>query len=350
MTQSDTSPGRALDDKLYLTPRRAAKALAAMLDFDMPVMFWGKPGIGKSQIVRQAVALHPGWGIRDIRAALHEPYDVYGIPFIVDGQCRQAPPSILPREGVDAAEGVLFLDELPHATPAVQGALLQLVLDRRVDTYRLPKGWRIVAAGNGREHHAGGYKMISALSRRFVNLNLISSIDDWQAWAIAHKVSPIVIAFLKWQPGLLDKDDLRQLAGPNPRAWVEAAGLIESGRLDKEIEREVLAGKLGQGAAGDLISFVQVFRELPDPNEIIARPKQALVPTGVSTLYAVCGALAPRVTEQNVGAIFTYSERLPEEYRMLLVTDCLRYNGDISLTPVFKEYISVHGDSMLIGD
>ncbi len=42
-----------------------------------------------------------------------------------------------------AGRGLLFLDELSTATPAVQAALLRVVLERRVGSLRLPPGVRI---------------------------------------------------------------------------------------------------------------------------------------------------------------------------------------------------------------
>ena len=51
---------------------------------------------------------------------------------------------------VRAGRGLLFLDELSTAPPAVQAALLRVVLERRVGALQLPPGVRIVAAANPR--------------------------------------------------------------------------------------------------------------------------------------------------------------------------------------------------------
>jgi hypothetical protein len=342
-------PNENVDEKLVLTPRAAAKAIDAALDLNHPLMLWGAPGIGKSQLVQQAAAMRNGWGIIDVRAATYGPEDVRGIPYVVGDECRQAFPSILPRPGRDPEHGILFLDELPQAPPATQGALLQLVLDRAIDTYKLLPGWRIIAAGNDREHHAGGFKLLSALSRRFINLNLITDPEQWRDWAMAHGVSPIVVAFLRFRPALLNDDDLRKKVGPNPRAWVMASEMIESGRMTKDIELPMLSGVLDKGPAGELLTFVQVYRNLPDPDEVIANPTKVPVPTDLATKYAICGALSSRVTVQNVAAIFTYACRMTEEFTALLVTDCVRYNNDITSTRTFSDFVSKHGDKFLAG-
>ena len=60
-----------------------------------PVMIWGPPGIGKSQIVAQIAQQH-SVPLLDIRLSQMEPSDLRGIPFRVDKFVEWAPPSILP--------------------------------------------------------------------------------------------------------------------------------------------------------------------------------------------------------------------------------------------------------------
>ena len=71
---------------------------------------------------------------------------------------------------VRAGRGLLFLDELSTAPPAVQAALLRLVLERRVGALRLPPGVRIVAAANPRSSAADGWELSAPLANRFVHL------------------------------------------------------------------------------------------------------------------------------------------------------------------------------------
>jgi len=71
---------------------------------------------------------------------------------------------------VQAGKGLLFLDELSTAPPAVQAALLRLVLERRVGALHLPPGVRIVAAANPRSSAADGWELSAPLANRFVHL------------------------------------------------------------------------------------------------------------------------------------------------------------------------------------
>ena len=112
-----------------------------------PVMLWGPPGVGKSQIVAK-VAADDSLPLIDIRLSQLEPSDLRGIPFRVNERVEWAIPSMLPDQDRHGPQGILFLDEITSAPPSVSAAAYQLILDRRLGDYEVPAGWAIVAAGN----------------------------------------------------------------------------------------------------------------------------------------------------------------------------------------------------------
>ena len=59
------------------------------------------------------------------------------------------------------------------APPAVQAALLRLVLERRIGALQLPPGVRIVAAANPRSSAADGWELSPPLANRFVHLQWV---------------------------------------------------------------------------------------------------------------------------------------------------------------------------------
>ena len=101
----------------------------------LSTMIWGPPGIGKSSIVAQTAQAH-GLGFVDVRLSQLAPTDLRGLPVPENGVSRWYPPEFLPRDGA----GILFLDELNMAPPAMQGVAQQLILDRRVGSYAVPEG------------------------------------------------------------------------------------------------------------------------------------------------------------------------------------------------------------------
>jgi len=115
--------------------------------YHTPVMLWGPPGVGKSQIVAQVAENHDV-AIVDIRLSQMEPSDLRGIPFKNDQKVEWAIPAMLPDVEAHGAAGILFIDEITSAPPSVSAAAYQLILDRRLGEYRVPEHWAIVAAGN----------------------------------------------------------------------------------------------------------------------------------------------------------------------------------------------------------
>jgi MoxR-like ATPase len=189
-----------------MKPSLICATLNRLIKIRQPVFIWGAPGVGKSQIVAQ-VAAGQQLPLVDIRAVLLDPVDLRGLPHIdSEGRAHWSPPDFLPQNG----SGVLFLDELNAAPPLVQAACYQLVLDRRIGEYRLPEGWSIIAAGNRETDRAVTHRMPSALANRFVHLSFDPDLGDWLVWAAAHDVSPEVVAFLRYRPGLLHAFDAQK--------------------------------------------------------------------------------------------------------------------------------------------
>ena len=112
-----------------------------------PVMLWGPPGVGKSDMVAQ-IGARREVPVIDIRLSQMEPSDLRGIPFRDGGRVEWAPPAMLPDADRHGETGILFLDEITSAPPSVSAAAYQLILDRRLGEYQVPEGWAIFASGN----------------------------------------------------------------------------------------------------------------------------------------------------------------------------------------------------------
>ena len=152
-----------------------------------PVMLWGAPGIGKSQIVSQVAVDHKVPMI-DIRLSQMEPSDLRGIPFKNGEQVDWAIPSLLPNVSHHGEQGILFLDEITSAPPTVSAAAYQLILDRRLGDYIVPEGWVIFAAGNRQGDRGVTYSMPAPLANRFSHYELDVNLDDWVAWAYKNNI------------------------------------------------------------------------------------------------------------------------------------------------------------------
>jgi hypothetical protein len=296
-------------------------ALASLLPTRRPLYLWGPPGVGKSSLVRQAAG-KAGLPVVDVRAVLLDPVDLRGLPRIQGDSALWCPPAFLPRDG----EGVLFLDELAQAPPLVQAACLQLTLDRRVGEYVLPQGWSVVAAGNRQEDRAGAHRLISPLLNRFVHLDLEVSADDWHDWAVGAGVAPEVRSFLRYRPALLFAFDPSTNARsfPTPRSWEFVSQVLP--HTPQELLHPVVSGCVGEGPAAEFVGFATIYKELPDPDQVLASPATTSVPREPAVLYALCGALVERCRKASpkvLAAFVQYVGRMPDEFGVLAMRDAL---------------------------
>jgi hypothetical protein len=90
------------------------------------------------------------------------------------------------------------------------------------------------------------------------------------------------------------------------------------------------------------MAFLNIYRNLPDPDAVLLNPEKAAVPSDAATLYAMCGALAHRAGPQSVNSIVKYANRLTDEFSVLLVTDTIRREPTLIKTKAFIEWSAKH--------
>lgn len=316
------------------------------------LMLWGDPGIGKSDRVDTASAM-VGLPPRTVYAATTQPEDVSGAAFpnttkavamieaaleavhelaetsqfggtILESLMKVGQPIV--KKVLSAAkryggtttsmepllpgitdlmidqQGVLFLDELSCARPAVQGAYLGVVLSRKVGGKKLPPGIRIVAAANPPESAAGGWELEPPMANRFCHIDVsVPSIEEWAEWLInetgakleaiedgEEKIRnrwpdewPIVKGQIVGYMRSVGKEALHKMppeghknrgrAWPSPRTWYFAGKAIATCRcLNAEdiIRDTFIEGCVGEGQATAFTAWVK-NADLPTPQEMI---------------------------------------------------------------------------------
>ncbi|QOP45088.1 AAA family ATPase [Sulfurimonas paralvinellae] len=316
------------------------KALEALVEQKVPVFLWGAPGIGKSSIVKQ-IAQKKGVDFIDLRLALMDPTDLKGIPFY-DKESHSAlwaPPAFLPREG----EGILFLDELNSAAPAVQSSAYQLILDRRVGEYELPDGWAIVAAGNREGDRGVTYTMPAPLANRFVHFELDVNVDDWREWAYKSNLDARIIAYISYKNEHLFTFDAskREKSFATPRSWEYVHNILQSG-VAAELLLDVISGAVGKEAAVGFLSFIKVMDKLPDLDAIL-QEKLREYPQEIDVLYALSSGIVSKYLqnpdEKILENILEYSLELKSEFAVLIVQDLQRNAVRMEHLPAFSEWV-----------
>ena len=331
--------------------------LSAEAGHHTPVMLWGPPGVGKSQLVAQIAARH-GTPMIDIRLSQMEPSDLRGIPFRSGETVEWAVPAMLPDERRHGARGILFLDEITSAPPSVSAAAYQLILDRRLGEYRVPDGWAIFAAGNRQGDRGVTYAMPAPLANRFSHFEFATHLDDWAAWAYANGIDERLVGFLRFKPELLfDFDPARpEMAFPSPRSWEFAHRALQKFSDRPDLLAGALAACVGQAAGIECAAYIESLDRLPDIDAIV-EGREAEVPTEIDLQYAVAAALAGRALRAKVsrdatlvwGRILDYAGRLPlKEMGVMLVSDMHRGIGQpLFAVPQFAAWAGTVADLML---
>lgn len=309
----------------------------------LPLFIWGKPGIGKSDIVRQ-VAEETGKTLFDVRVSLYDPVELKGLPQITGDRTSYAQPDLFP----DKPGCILLLDELTSAPPAVQATMYQLILNRRFGNYQLPDDCPIFAAGNRETDRGVTFKMPAPLANRFEHVEMSEDLQDWCTWAFSHNIIPEIISFLRFRPALLHmfKVEENPRSFPSPRTWEYIHRKLSAG-IPHEIEYESISGTIGEGAAAEFLSFLKIFRNLPNPDAVIMDPQNAAVPTDPATLYALCGALTHRATDNNCHRIVQFADRLQAEFSVMLVRDIIKKVPEAQSGEAFIQWATKHSNFIL---
>ncbi|MBI5783398.1 MAG: AAA family ATPase [Gammaproteobacteria bacterium] len=322
-----------------------------------PVMLWGPPGVGKSQMVAQVAARHDVPMI-DIRLSQMEPTDLRGIPFRNGAVVEWAIPAMLPDPERHGMEGILFLDEITAAAPTVSAAAYQLILDRQLGEYQVPPGWAIFAAGNRQGDRGVTYSMPAPLANRFSHFEVETHLDDWAAWAYANNIDERIIAFLRFRPErLFDFDPAHNpVAFPTPRSWEFAHRALQKFMDYPDLLLGSLQACVGPTAGVEVKAFIDNLDNLPDIDAIL-KGEAAQVPKETDLQYAVASALVGRAIRAKgtadearvFGHILDYAGKFPSrEMGVMLVSDMQRAVGEkLFNLPQFAQWAKKIADVMI---
>lgn len=291
-----------------------AQALAVSVQAGVPVLLWGSPGTGKTSAVR-ALGASLGWPTEVVIGSIREPADFAGLPVVIDGAVHMAPPSWA-RRLATAGQGLLFLDELTTAPPAVQAAMLRVVLERVVGDLVLPEAVRVVAAANPPDEAADGWQLAPPLANRLVHLDWpVDARSVAQGIAMGFGAPPdlggavpgdaqlaaaraTVGAFLEVRPALTlqvpASADQAGRAWPSPRSWESAARLLaacDAAGASEEARTLLVVGTVGEGAGIELLAWMANM-DLPDPEALLADPDTFELPERSDRAFAVLTAVA----------------------------------------------------------
>ncbi len=321
---------------------KLSKSLEKLIESQIPVFVWGSPGIGKSSIIKQ-IATDKGLEFVDLRLSLLDPTDLKGIPFFDkdNHEAVWASPNFLPKN--PDSKGILFLDEINTAPPSVQASAYQLVLDRKVGDYELPKGWSIVAAGNHESDRGVVYRMPPPLANRFVHLNMEVSFEDWKGWAYSNGIDSSIIAFLHYDESkLFDFDPSKnQKSFPTPRSW-EYVHRVLASNIESALLMEIISGAVGSESATAFMSFRKLMSRLPDIEKLL-NGEELEVEHDSQVLFALIAGIISKIkqnsSKEKIDNALKFSLTLPKEFSVMLVKDMQQNKINVEASSVWEDWV-----------
>ena len=349
-----------------LTPKNALEAVKHCVKNDIIPFLTSKPGVGKSSIVLQAAQdlaqeagmefyrfngnsmhstrqVNSQFGFIDLRANMMTTMDLYGLPtFTEDKQAYMfARPDMIPEKG----QGIIFVDELPQASPSTMGGFSEAFLEHRIGKHVIPEGWKFVVAGNRQKDRADTHKVPTHIKDRMNELPLEFSLDDWVEWATKADLHPAVITFAKFRPNLMDSFDPKLDINCTPRSVEKAAAHINA---PSSIRFPLLSGCIGEGPATEMEGIIRIFRDLPDPDYVLANPDKAKVPKKLDVLYSITTMLAMHATAKNFEDLMKFIERIDAvEFQVSFVTQAIIRDPEIVMTDAMIRFASKHSDVLV---
>lgn len=269
----------------------------------VPSLFWGEPGVAKTAIIEN---IGQSWDLPTETLSPGErgegAFGVTPVPSLKMDFMTYPPPDWTTK--FSSGRGIVFVDEVNLASPAIQPPILGLIQARRIGGVYLGGGVRMMGAANPPEISAGGWDLAPPVANRFAHFEwTCPTVDEWSNWlfdqssesatgsAIAEEDRVLkswnkpwavarghVAGFLRRRPELMHKrpesgDPNASKAWPSPRSWaygtrsIAASIVHDLALIDSE---KYLAACIGQGAANEFVSW-RSTADLPDPVDVLDR-------------------------------------------------------------------------------
>lgn len=320
-----------------------------------PAFIWGKPGIGKSQIIQSVFrsdfdATKENGNFVDVRLSQYDSVDLRGVPVpdMEQGLTMWQMPSTLPFKGnpkFDPSADIiaLFLDEMNSGQQSTTAAVMQLLNERRIGEHELMDNVRLLAAGNRETDRGVAIRMATPTANRLTHYELIEDVDSTCIHFQSIGLPAVGIAFLQFRKPLLSTFDPAKpdKAFATPRSWEKALRYYANPNLSEKIKLASISGSVGRGPAHEFFGFVDIWHKVIPISKIIADPERTPVPDREDMRYATAVNISGSMSMKNVSQLHKYLKRMEPTY--LILAWHMAIKRDRALFSA-KEFISLASD------
>lgn len=233
---------------------------------------------------------------------------------------------------------VICIDDGSQMGADLQKVEANIKQERELHGHILHDSVMLVSTGNRVEDRAGVVRQLSHSANRETQIHVDVSLQDWSRWAMDNNIPVELTSFMQFRPNLLHDFSPDRALNATPRSWVDGVAPY-IGKCPGGTEYEVFAGAVGEGPGGEFTSFLQIWRDLPNPDAVILNPDGYDVPTEPATKYALVGALAEKTSSSNFDRVITAMSRIPgKEFGVLGVTLATRRDPTLTTTNAFTKW------------
>ncbi len=295
----------------------------------------GESGIGKTALAKE-LAKEKGWSLITIDGNLLKEGEIGGLPVVEEYTVKGEDGRLVRKKGTVYAvhtklreidsmillgkEVLLFIDEINRCEHSVQQELMNLILNREINGYKLKANVRIIAAMNPSSKHGLDFDyqvvdMDAAQENRFVWFNMESDAKEWIKWAKESGIDEKIIEFISTFPEHLHsigEDDIRA----TPRSFERVSKSYKLYKENKDtIPRRVflniLRGNLGNIIAEELMSFIESenitlisFEEVFEGESLSSEVKERIKSESHTRLYLTANNII-REVHSRIGNLKT---------------------------------------------
>lgn len=249
----------------------------------------GHSGIGKTALVKE-LSKKGNYKLITIDANLLKEGEIGGLPTLEDykeynsGKIRKKTVYAIHTKLQEIDDYInnnsgtllLFIDEINRCEHTVQQELMNLILNREINGYKLNSRVSVVAAMNPSNKYDdfedSEYEVVDmdpAQEDRFVWIEMESNSKEWIKWGIKEKtIHPHVLEFVALFPEHLHSPSSNETIKATPRSWERISKAYEVYLNNKDtyplnIFYNVVKGNVGGSIAQDFIGFAENYKALP---------------------------------------------------------------------------------------